>query len=652
MRPFPPPGHGAASGTVLMVTAVLGGLLTAVPAQAQDLEVAAEQAGIALPPSYWEEKARDPLAFELPNGLFGDRRNLPPMATPGLIEQQPARAPFVGTARLPVILALFSDSPDPWITREEVEQSIFTGPAPGGTLTEYYAAASYGQFTVDGDVTPWLRTSTTRADAVGSNYGLGGDSGAGQYMIQALELADPDLDFRQYDNDGPDGIPNSGDDDGIVDAVTFEFLEISASCGGSGIWPHRWGIAGWTGGQAWVTDDLGASGSPILVNSYIIQSAADCSGAEVQTASTIAHEFGHVLGLPDYYHAVGGVEPEKRRWVLGCWDLMAAGSWGCGPVNTRTSFGPTHMTAYNRWRLGWLDPQDVGQVKDTVIDLAPIRTTGQALRIPLEGSSAESVLLVEYRDQEGFDADLPGSGVLVTRYDPNGSLRPSSGYRYRVSVLEADADQGLFRSFAEGGDRGVVTDVFGISGGPSRLNNVSTPSTLAPNGASNGVMFHEIALTATGARIRLTNDLNPEFVASADTLRLQALTPFQLSYRILGGALPARLTVENNAIEPGGIVQPLRLLLDQDTVGLQGVPLVPGTHQFAMTMQDLLGTRTTASVVLEVDPWTPAWSDVVAGYLRITSLPEYADAYLDSNGNRNGGLDVGDLRAFRYGGGS
>ena len=52
------------------------------------------------------------------------------------------------------------------------------------------------------------------AEVVGSNYGLGGDGQTGAFLFEMVEAVDPAVDFSQFDNDGPDGIANSGDDDG------------------------------------------------------------------------------------------------------------------------------------------------------------------------------------------------------------------------------------------------------------------------------------------------------------------------------------------------------------------------------------------------------------------------------------------------------
>ena len=51
------------------------------------------------------------------------------------------------------------------------------------------------------------------------------------------------------------------------------------------------------------------------------------------TIGVYCHEYGHVLGLPDLYDSSDGILPEQRRWVVGCWGLMAAGSWDINRIN-------------------------------------------------------------------------------------------------------------------------------------------------------------------------------------------------------------------------------------------------------------------------------------------------------------------------------
>ena len=44
----------------------------------------------------------------------------------------------------------------------------------------------------------------------------------------------PPIDWGLYDNDGPDGMPNSGDDDGFVDVLSVLHPQRGGECGGPG----------------------------------------------------------------------------------------------------------------------------------------------------------------------------------------------------------------------------------------------------------------------------------------------------------------------------------------------------------------------------------------------------------------------------------
>lgn len=505
------------SGATRLGLALAAICIAAVPGTAQDIEVVAQARGIQLPQAYYDRVAADPTAFTLPNGLFRT----------GADGLRLARA-VSGTHQLLVVPALFADSEEPHISRDMIQQSLFDGPAERGTVTEAYLEMSRGALTLTGAVTPWVRTSIDMFDAVGTGNGLGDDGDLGPYFLEALELADDAVDYGQYDNDGPDGVPNSGDDDGIVDAMTFEFLEVAGSCGGTSIWPHRWGISGWTGGIPFTSTDPRTGGGFIQIDGYIVQSVTDCGGVRVQDANVIAHEYGHVLGLPDYYHPMDNTGAAGRRWVLGCWELMAAGSWGCGPwEDSRDPFGPTHMSARTKYVLGWVDYFEVGLVEDHEVYLDPIQASGKALRIPLDADGME-FLILEYRTQAGFDAQIPAEGVLIYHQDEQGQLRPApnSGVSYFLSLVEQDGSDGLQRNSYAGGDRGVPGDAWGV-GGVSRPYDFNTvPSLRTHDGGATAVVIHEIAVENGRARIRLST--------AAPTVAVESLLQF-----FLGGDAPA-----------------------------------------------------------------------------------------------------------------
>ncbi len=454
--------------------------------------------GVTLPPSHYERISRQPDLYQIKDGWIAraERASAMSMAVSD-------------TLRVAVILALFADSPEPHITHVELQRVLFDGPYEHGTASEYYEEASGGRFALRGEILPWVRTSLTMETVVGDEYGLGGDARTHDYLVEAIELADPNVDFGLFDNDGPDGRPNSGDDDGAVDAVAFEFLEVAASCGGPSIWPHRSRIEWWQD-SAHATGDLRPNGEPIVVNDYIVQSVVDCGGSEPQKATTIAHEMGHVLGLPDLYDRSQGILPEERRWVIGCWSLMAAGAWGCGADDRSEWLRPTHPGAWEKIRLGWLDEvAEAGIGIDLEYTLEPVISGQRVLKIPLEGEAVteeSEYLLIEYRTRQGFDADLPASGVLVYHVDPRiPGNQPCStcAQVYRVGVLEADTNNSLRRTFLEGGNRGEAGDAWTVTRHGMLASNTD-PSTRLNSGAPTSVTIYDISIEGGSARIALS----------------------------------------------------------------------------------------------------------------------------------------------------
>ena len=221
------------------------------PAAAQDIEVQAQARGITLPAGYYERVARDPDFFELKRG-WRDRMPAARGGVQGGISA--AVLPGRGEMRMVVVMTLFSDSPEPPFSTEITHQQLF-GQNPLGSLSDFYREISGGRVSLTGKVLPWVRTGVTRASAVGNSMGMGDDALIGAYLVDALQRVDGTVNFAQYDNNGPDGVPNSADDDGFVDVAVFQYSEGAASCGGPGPWPHRGAVSGWTG-KAYTTDDL------------------------------------------------------------------------------------------------------------------------------------------------------------------------------------------------------------------------------------------------------------------------------------------------------------------------------------------------------------------------------------------------------------
>src|SRR5262249_12641706 len=147
------------------------------------------------------------------------------------------------------------------------------------TVRTFYEQMSNGQLHVHGTVLGWIQLDSNDTWYAGSCNGLCGSGHVAQMIAEAVQKTDATVDFGQFDNDGPDGVPNSGDDDGYVDVVNIVQPEVGAECGGlvpsaaTNLWSHRFYYQGWTGSYV-NTNDLAHNGlTTIKINDYTLSSA-------------------------------------------------------------------------------------------------------------------------------------------------------------------------------------------------------------------------------------------------------------------------------------------------------------------------------------------------------------------------------------------
>lgn len=330
-------------------------------------------------------------------------------------------AALKGTLRVPVIPIRYADVAEPF-SSEKLQDRLF-GPQRGDTLSysTYWSEVSNGLLEVEGRVAPWVTLPRN------ANYYLPKEQyGWGQFgkMIelrsQVLRAADLMIDFSQFDNDGPDGIPNSGDDDGYVDFVAFVY---AVPCPGDGragaIWPHRAAM------QPFVTNSVSANGDPIKIADYVILPAVDPVTCGPMHIGVLAHETGHALGLPDLYDYDGSSQG------IGAWGLMGTGSHN-------TYFSPSHLSAWEKEQLGWVGVSWLSSVDSMVFE--PVATSQAVYRYDIP-NSAGSYMLLENRQRLGSDSYLPGHGLLAWRIDPErGELGAWNTDERRSAVTLIDAD--------------------------------------------------------------------------------------------------------------------------------------------------------------------------------------------------------------------
>ena len=349
-----------------------------------------------------------------------------------------------GTVEIPVIPFMYSKTPAAPFSKKMLQDRLY-GTNPGQrSVTTHYLEMSLNKLTLTGEVYDWTKSSYTLAQSKAQ---------LGKTLTEVLSKNDAKIDFSRYDNDGPDGRANSGDDDGVVDFMAFVHPSFGEECpipGNKNIWSHKWTLEGYSEGAFETNDNSAlkdANGDPIKIKvaEYVIQPSVSCDGKSLIDIGVYSHEFGHAFALPDLYNTTANANSSG----IGGWGLMGSGSWGAQFFRPDL---PTHMLAWSKEFLGWINPLVVED--DAMnIKIRPSVTTGDAIRIdyPLSYNARdERYLLLTYRKPERFDGTLPSSGLLITEVN-NPVVRASRWYNrvnslsdlHGIQIIEADGSRDL-----------------------------------------------------------------------------------------------------------------------------------------------------------------------------------------------------------------
>ena len=255
----------------------------------------------------------------------------------------------------------------------------------GYTVRNHYTEMSKGKYEIGGSVTPWLMLPHSEAWYSADSCAAGAASdighpdnprGTGQMVIdavKALKDADPDFRFADYDVEDQGDLDEDGDlfePDGVLDHVVLVHAgKDQADNGGD-----QETYAEWSSSQVVdaATGGYEVPGTGVKVFNYTTQ-------PEDAGVGVISHEYGHDLGLPDLYDPIGPTETD-----VGWWDLMSTGSHS-GPIFQTI---PTHMGAWSKYVLGWINPQVMPYGSRT----ARVRL-GQAAKVPRRTQAAVKVEL-------------------------------------------------------------------------------------------------------------------------------------------------------------------------------------------------------------------------------------------------------------------
>ena len=274
-------------------------------------------------------------------------------------------------------------------TLEALDALINSGGAsafPYESLHAYYERASYGALDISGTAVDY------QAKHERSYY----QHDINSLFVEALDALDEALDLSQFDGNG----------DGYIDCVCLHFAGPDAGWG-STWWSQEWTVPqqappegcerSWDGKRLW--------------NACLL---ADNCAADM-AASTLIHETGHVLGLPDLY--------SYRRSTLD-----SLGRSGCLTFDLMdNNAGDTN--AFFKWMLGWIDESKV------------VRVVANA-----DGIDVQRGGVTQHYDEHSIDqvlsaftsSDLAECGGFIAVSDSEDLLDPAEGLFSSFYLLQYD----------------------------------------------------------------------------------------------------------------------------------------------------------------------------------------------------------------------
>lgn len=346
-----------------------------------------------------------------------------------------------------------------------------------GSVKDYFLAQSNGQFELDFDVVgPY--TLNHEYAYYGAPSGESHDVRPRDMVYDACRLADPDVNFADYDWDG----------DGYVEQVYVLFAGLGQAAGGdeNTIWPHESKLQYGNNGS-YVSKD-----NNVAVNTYAcgpeltLQYTPIAYRERVDGIGTLCHEFSHCLGYPDLYDTNYG-----GNFGMGSFDLMDAGSYN------GESFCPPNYSAYEKWFAGWITPIVLDKPASVKGMQAQDVKYGQAFVVYNDNNKNEYYLIENRQQSVGiWDKQLPASGMMITHvdYDENiwewnnvntivnysNQYGPEWAYRdndhQRLTIFHADNEEGA-------STKSLAGDLYPFNGNNS-LTDTSSPAATIYQGGS------------------------------------------------------------------------------------------------------------------------------------------------------------------------
>ncbi len=344
-----------------------------------------------------------------------------------------------------VLLVSFNDR-GPVGTRAADWATLFFGPSQ--SARHYYQSVSYEQFSLspatesngvanDG-IVGWLQLNYNHPNTQGAT-----GTANKQITRDAIIAANPYVNFASFDANHDGGIAkNELHIVVIVAGYETSYGGSGAACSPS-VWEHQSALG--FSVAAPIVDGVMVGSTP--KGGYAQFGEWHCSSrnqpGHMATMGILVHELGHDINWPDLY------DVDNSSYGVGEWSIMSGGSWLALPGSYDGSM-PPHPDAFLKWYQGWVTPTQITAAQDGVA-IEQVETSRNVIQMLNNPSGVDWVFntrigsgeyfLLENRQKVGYDAALPGCGLLIWHID---ETRTATNYtnatdaRRLVDLEEAD----------------------------------------------------------------------------------------------------------------------------------------------------------------------------------------------------------------------
>ena len=290
-------------------------------------------------------------------------------------------------------------------TREMINEVMFGNPDDNKlyweSLSSYYYKSSYGKLSISGEVTNYMYDNYNLSTFASNSFDE--DDEPLQDLFDDFDsfLASEGINPKDYDSDN----------DGYVDMVFFIYC-CEHSKKGNDVNDNYWAYC--------TSADKDANLNTPTLNNFIWASydfmfeAPNYKWNKKLDAHTYIHEFGHAMGLDDYYNSFDDNADDND----------AAGS------NIMMSANICDHDAYSKFSLGWINPYVV--TGNTSITISPTTTSGDAIILPIgdfEDNAFAQYLIFEYYKPNGLNEK-----DVLTEYN---GYRGNSGSGIRAFYIDS-----------------------------------------------------------------------------------------------------------------------------------------------------------------------------------------------------------------------